>query len=306
MAVCACTYARPLGLARLLAALAALEQPGGVAVRLVVVDNEAHAPRRALAEGFARDVPWPVTYLVEPRRGIAQARNAAVRAALADAAVDAVAFLDDDEVPDPGWLVELVAAWRRSGADIVTGPVVPLLDRAAPRWVARGRFFERPRYRDGAELHFAWTSNVLITRTALGIAAPPFNERLGLAGGEDTYFFRMAHLAGLRIVWADSAVVAEHVQLSRCTPSWLLRREYRRGNTLSVCLVSLEGSLPRRAKRVVHAASALLRGLATLLLAPVLGWRAVVAGGQSLCFAAGLVSGLTGHVYLEYEQAHGD
>ena len=112
--------------------------------------------------------------------------------------------------------------------------MIRLLDPAAPRWVVAGRFFDRPRYRDGAELHYAATSNVLIARSVLGIATPPFNERLGLAGGEDTYFFRMAYLAGCRIVWADRAVVRESVPLSRCTARWLLRREYRRGNTLSI------------------------------------------------------------------------
>ena len=43
---------------------------------------------------------------VEGRRGIPQARNAAVAVALERA--DFVAFIDDDEVPSPLWLAELL------------------------------------------------------------------------------------------------------------------------------------------------------------------------------------------------------
>jgi succinoglycan biosynthesis protein ExoM len=310
VAVCVCTYLRPVGLARLLDAFATTQALDDVSVgdervdtRFVVVDNDAAGGQRATVEAFAARVPARVDYVVEPNRGIAQARNAAVRAALPDA--DYVVFIDDDEVPEPGWLAELVAMRGRTGAEIVTGPVVPEFTADAPQWVVDGGFFERPRHADGHDIHYATTSNVLISRSAFAVADPPFNERLGLAGGEDTFFFRQAHLAGKRIVWADKALVRELIPTSRCTASWLLRREYRRGNTLSVCMTALEGSLLRRAKRAAHALVALLHGLGVATTALRHGRSALVRGTLRACFAAGLVTGMTGHVYHEYERVHG-
>jgi glycosyltransferase involved in cell wall biosynthesis len=311
VAVCVCTYLRPLALGRLLDALTTTQPVQGftvdgeqVDVRLVVVENHPAAAHRADVEALARRVPMRVDYVVEPRRGIPQARNAAVRAALPDA--DYVVFIDDDELPEPGWLTELLVTRRRTGADIVTGPVLPDFAPDAPRWVVDGRFFERPRYADGEQIHYAWTSNVLIARSAFDVADPPFDERFGLAGGEDTYFFRQAHLAGKRIVWSDKALVREAIPNSRCTVPWLLRRAYRRGNTLSICMVSLEDSARRRAKRVAHAIVALAHGIAIATTAAWRGRPALVRGAARVCFAAGLAAGMTGHVYHEYERVHGD
>jgi hypothetical protein len=112
-------------------------------------------------------------------------------------------------------------------------------------------------------------------------------------------------LAGHRIVWADQAVVTEYVPSSRCTTSWLLRREYRRGNTLSLCVAWLEGSLLRRVKRVSRAVLVFCGGVMTMLMAPARGRPALLKGAQRVCFAAGLVTGMAGHIYEEYGRTHG-
>src|SRR5215213_469175 len=95
VAVCACTYLRPRGLARLLEGLAAIEVPDGVAVEAVIVDNDAAGSGRAVVEAARATFPFPLRYVGEPVPGIVAARNAAARAASASGPV-AVAFLDDD------------------------------------------------------------------------------------------------------------------------------------------------------------------------------------------------------------------
>src|SRR5919107_3475810 len=107
VAVCACTYLRPRGLARLLEGLAALEVPDGVAVEVVIVDNDAAGSGRSVVDAAREGFPFPLRYVVEPARGIVAARNAAVAEASADGPVP-VAFLDDDEWPAPRWLAELL------------------------------------------------------------------------------------------------------------------------------------------------------------------------------------------------------
>jgi succinoglycan biosynthesis protein ExoM len=313
VAVCVCTYRRPAGLRRLLEAIAdiypddevPLSDGSTLRLRIVVADNDAAGPRRNEVHAFGRRWPGRVDYIVQPRRGIAQARNAAVSAVGAD--VDAVAFIDDDEAPCPGWLEQLVATWRRTGCDVVTGPVLPELEGEPPRWMATGGFFDRPRYDDGTRIHYAWTSNVLVRRELFTIADPPFDERLGLSGGEDTFFFRRAHLQGAVIMWADGARVIEYVPATRSRATWLLRREYRRGNTLSLVLVFLEGSpAARRAKRLGHAVVAFTHGCLLLVTTPVRGRIAIVAGAQRICFAGGLLAGMLGRVFEEYGEVDGD
>src|SRR5271169_3087612 len=63
-------------------------------VQIVVVDNDELASAKKVCGSVA--VPWPVKYVVEPRRGITHVRNRAIAEA---GSVDFIAFIDDDEVP---------------------------------------------------------------------------------------------------------------------------------------------------------------------------------------------------------------
>ena len=301
VAVCALTYHRPEGLQALLEGLRNLRVPAGYRTELVIVDNDPDGSG-GLVVRRAGPMPMPVTYEIERRPGISAGRNHAVRLARA-ADADLVAFLDDDEVPDPGWLEELLAVQRSSGAGVVTGPVLPRFTAPPPAWVRRGRFFERPRYPSGTPIHYARTSNVLIAADVFPTDDEPFAESFGLSGGEDTHFFLRARLAGHRIVWADEARVVESVPDQRMTTSWLVRREYRRGNTLSLCLRDLRGSPLRYARRVAQGAFRIVQGLALLAGALLGGRAAAVRGLQRIAFGLGLVTGLAGLRYDEYRTA---
>jgi hypothetical protein len=107
------------------------------------------------------------------------------------------------------------------------------------------------------------------------------------------------------IVWADDAVVVETVPESRMSASWLVRRAYRRGNTLSLCLRSLRDTWPRRIKRVVASVCHIAPGVIVAGTGVVRGRSAVVAGMQRVAFGAGLATGLLGSRYEEYRTIHG-
>ncbi len=300
VAVCALTMQRPDGLASLLDGLSALEvDPSEIEVHVVIVDNDAAGragPLVAARAGF----PWPLVYEVEPERGIPIARNRAARAA--DGA-DFVAFIDDDEVPDPGWLSELVRVQRATRADVVTGPVIPIYDPSGPAWVVRGGFFDRPRFATGHEMEWATTSNVLISSSLLRGA--PFDVSMRYTGGSDTHFFMRVHRAGARIVWADDAVVSESIPVSRMTAGWLVRREFRRGNTLTLCLLDLADSPWRRARRLARGCYLLGRGALGLVPGAFRARVGIVRALREAAFGAGLVAGLAGTRYEEYRSLHG-
>lgn len=304
VAICALTLHRPGGLEALLESLAKLDDPGpDVEVQVVIVDNDPEASARPVVERRQAMMPWPLQYVVEPRRGIPFGRNTAVAAA---GDVDFVAFLDDDEVASPAWLVELLRVQRETEADVVTGTVLPAFEGEPPRWAVEGGFFKRLRHPTGHRLTYARTSNVLIARRVFPEGDPaPFNEAMGLNGGDDTHFFMRAWLQGHSIVWADDAVVTEEVPSSRVNVRWLLRREYRRGNTLSLCLLDLHDSPWRRFKRVISGLVHIGRGIVQTLIGVTKGKPALVAGVQRIYFGAGLLTGLVNLRYDEYKVVHG-
>ncbi len=303
VAVCACTYLRPGGLARLLGGLAALDVPDGVAVEVVIVDNDGSASARAVVDEARAGFPFPLHYVVEPERGIVAARNAAVAAASAAGPVP-VAFLDDDEWPSPQWLAELLRVAEATAAEVVTGAIEPVFDEEPPAWVRVGRFFERPRHADGARIDYARTSNVLIGAAALAVHEPPF-EDTGSDGGEDTLLFRRVAQDGLPIAWADGATAYESVPPTRVSTRWIVLRQYRYGLTRSAVLRRLGGSPWRRLRRAGLGLLTVLRGLVQVLGAVRGGRAAAVRGTATAALGAGLVLGLFGVGHDQYREVHG-
>jgi succinoglycan biosynthesis protein ExoM len=172
----------------------------------------------------------PLRLAVEPRRSVAHARNLTV--ALARGAF--VAFIDDDEVPDPRWLAELHAAVSATGADGGFGPVEVRFDDDVPAWIRRSSFFEGSVQPTGATVPWwrARTGNALIRRSSLGNQAEPFDPRLGSTGGEDTDLFYRMIRAGARFIAVESARVVERRSRHRSSGWWMLRRSFRQGGTI--------------------------------------------------------------------------
>lgn len=300
VAVCIVTRRRPEGLRRTLLSLneLALDSRENVGVKIVVVDNDpAGSGREAVDE--VGGLRFPVDYVLEARHGIPMARNTAIKRA---GSVDFVAFIDDDEWADPDWLAELLAAQAESGAEIVVGPVVPDYVTAPPPWLIRDAYFDPLTYRHLESMHFAYTSNVLIDSSALSIEEGPFSERFARAGGSDTHFFMRAVRDGFSIVWAPRAHVHEAIPEQRMRIGWTVRREFRRGTTLSLCLLDLDPSLRRRAKRTAHGLGRIGLGAAVASASVVRGPRSLARGLQQIAFGAGLLVGLSGRGYDEYSE----
>src|SRR5438132_450140 len=128
VAVAVVTYRRASQLTRLLDSIAQLERPPGgedEPTVVVVIDNDADGSAEATVDMFrsASGNRVEVRYAVEATPGIAAARNAAIALACDRGAI---AFIDDDEVPAPNWLSELLDAQVRYDADVVAGPAYPV------------------------------------------------------------------------------------------------------------------------------------------------------------------------------------
>jgi succinoglycan biosynthesis protein ExoM len=305
IALCVLTYGRPLGLRNVLTGIGELDIEGlSVDVRLVVVDNDVAASGRSVVEDVAPHLPFPLVYEVEPERGIPLARNRSVAAA---GDVELIGWLDDDEVPHPGWLRHLVTAYRGTGADVVIGPSVPEFPPGTPSWVSDGGFFERTRFPSGTQIppHYARTSGVLVRRAALPAREAPFNEDLRYTGGSDRELFVEMQRAGAQFLWVDEALVVERVPASRARLRWILQRAFRIGNSRSTTLVLEGADVARRAKRVGAGLYKMLAGTVRSVLSLPRGRAGVVRGAVQCCNGAGLVSGALGFRYQEYRRHHG-
>jgi len=223
IAMAVCTAKRPRMLHYCLESLGSQIVRSKTTVYVVVVDNEAEPNNQAFVQEFSRRCRFPVHYLHEPRRGIPQARNAALRKCQ-DLGVDWIAFTDDDCWVSPTWLASLLDAAARYKADVIYGRREFVFPGPLPFWAMRP---EQGVYAEGQELAYAGTHNVLLTARLLGQgghAGMCFDERL--MHGEDTDFFHRAALRGSRIVYSAEPLVLETVLPDRATLSYQTRRAY--------------------------------------------------------------------------------
>lgn len=257
--VCIATHRRLLGLERLLDSLTS--QKGASPFDVVVVDNDKEKSAQAVALRFREKIP--LTYLVEPVRGIARTRNRAVAVSRSPF----LAFIDDDEWATPQWLAALERTQNRAAADVVIGRVEVKFDDEVSELVRRCGLFDTIVLPDGAIVpwYCTRTSNAFVRREAMPDKEAPFSTRFDLSGGEDVHMFKRMIESGARIVASGTAVVFEHRPVARANLTWILRRAVRNG-----MIVELE-------RNAMSGATRLRRALE-------LGW----AGGSEL-FRAGAI-----------------
>jgi glycosyltransferase involved in cell wall biosynthesis len=225
--VCICTYKRPQLLRRLLGELAHQDTDGLFTYSIVIVDNDRLRSAEAVVSGFTATLPLSVGYFVEPQRGIALARNKAIE----NANGDFICLIDDDEFPTKRWLVTLFKTCDEYDVEGVLGPVKCHFDEEPPKWITKGKFYERPTYPTGTVVRWpdARTGNVLLRRCVLAAGERPFNPEF--RAGEDQDFFRRMTDKGHEFIWCDEAVAYEVVPPARWKPLYMLRKALLRGET---------------------------------------------------------------------------
>ena len=230
VSVCICTFKRPALLERLLENLQKQRTDGLFTYSAVVADNDPAQSAQQLVAELASTSAVPLKYCSESQPNIALARNKAVQYAEGDF----IAFIDDDEFPTEDWLWNLFKTCMALGVDGILGPVKPSFESEPPKWVKRGKFFDRPTFETGYKVNWdeARTGNVLFKREILNSVDIPFRSEFATAG-EDVDFFRRMIEKGHTFIWCNEAVAYEVVPASRCTRSYLLKRALLRGSNFN-------------------------------------------------------------------------
>ncbi len=196
-------------------------------VSIVVVDNDPAGTARETVQALVADSPWPLIYRHEPRPGVATARNAGL--AMTEAPL--IAFLDDDEGAEPGWLAALLAGLSSTEADVVFGPIrgrVPEGTGWATRYLERFFGREGPATTQGIDHAYGCGNSVMVRARALPGTAP-FDASADQSGGEDDALFAALSARGGRFGWAAEAWVDEFAPPHRATMRYALSRAFAYG-----------------------------------------------------------------------------
>lgn len=210
-----------------------LEQTYEPVELVVVVDgNERVATRARQDFGDCEDV---VVHCNDGNRGVSYSRTKGAELASGDV----VAFIDDDAIAEPDWIIQLVEVYESTDALAVGG-------RMTGEWLA-GRPWFLPEEFDwlvgvthrgfaeaGQEVRNTFESNLSFRRGVfldlggfdpeLGPTAEGYSHSEGAEIGS-----RLQTRYGRGVVYAPDAVVRHKVFAHRTRLSWLLRRAFEQG-----------------------------------------------------------------------------
>ena len=207
--------------------------------------------------------------LVEPRPGLSHARNRALAWAR-ETGAEALAFVDDDAVADPGWYEALVRHWDEAPADVacIGGPIRPRFAIDPPPWYSDRiahvlTLLDRgPVVRDlDPEVEAVYGANVSFRVEPL-LRVGGFDPGLGHSGariffGEEDAAQRALARLGFRTRYVPDAGVRHVIPPGRLTRRSFLERRFAFGVALGM----------RRGRSRGLAARRLLAGAAALATA---------------------------------------
>jgi GT2 family glycosyltransferase len=164
--------------------------------------------------------------------GLSRARNVALKACRTDYLV----YIDDDAVPDPGWLEQIVSAFdARPRRGVVFGPIAPVWMQRKPGWLSDGLVAALAVLDYGAEDRETGPNENgfganLAFRTACLHAIGGFNEQLGRVGravllsNEEIVAQDQARRGGWEIFYAAGARVRHKIRPERLDRDWFRSR----------------------------------------------------------------------------------
>lgn len=222
---------------RTLAALLQQDLPAAD-YEVVVVDNASREENAAALRAWCALHPGRARYISEPEPGLNRARNAGV--ANADGAV--LAFLDDDAIPAPSWLSELLAAFdTHPAAWAIGGRVVSEFTSAPPAWLDERFELYLSAFDRGDEVRqlsyddYPRGANMAFRKEAFASCGPfaPGLDRRGdllLSNGDIEMCYRV-EAAGHDVLYVPAAQVQHLIRGDRLSHAWFARRAYWQGRS---------------------------------------------------------------------------
>lgn len=238
VSIAICTYNRADRLSALVAALRA--QECDLPFEILFIDNNSTDGTAARLASLAQEPGANIRIVFEPRQGIVFARNRAIEECLNS---QYLFFMDDDELPMPGWLTAGLDALQQDKADCTGGRIrVNFAPYTRPPWLGDELlgFLAEVDHSDAPfwvteSSSSIWTANVAY-RMGIFIEDPSlrFDPRYnregdGVGGGEDAILFQELLRRKARIRYRPDMVVEHFVEPWRLKRGYFLRLHYRAG-----------------------------------------------------------------------------
>jgi glycosyltransferase involved in cell wall biosynthesis len=245
--VALCTHNHADRLARTLRDLGLVDPPTR-GWEIVIVDNGCtDGTRELLTDESWRPVNVPVRIVHEKKLGLSNARNCALKTAEGDYLV----FIDNDETPDPQWLIAYERDMLEHVPDALGGPIEVIFEHGArPSWLqdellgflghldhGGGRWLTDPAT--------PFYGGNFAVKTAIFAEIGEFDSELGRkgrvnTGGEDTEFYRRLIENKYVVRWVPDATIYHRIRADKLRKSYFLDLHYRQG--------MIEGSRRRDSK----------------------------------------------------------
>ncbi|WP_159437962.1 glycosyltransferase family 2 protein [Pseudovibrio ascidiaceicola] len=305
LAIAVCTRSRENMLLRCVESLGQLIPHQYFEITIVVCDNNNQPMAAELLTSIQAAAQHPVEYVHEAKAGIPFARNAALQTARS-LTPNWIAFVDDDEVLDPNWLVEMAEAIQNWPAEIYHGWTQSTPEDLDAPWA-----FHRPKNKraSGAVMATAGTDNVLFSTKA--VDGLMFDEALRFSGGEDLDFFYRATDRGAKIIWVPTAIARESTPLSRLSFQYQVRRAYSVANVQAYISRKRLGARRAITKTTPKAFGRLLGGIAgtlgssfMLLVNQHRGRQMLLSSAKKVASSIGLLRGVNmklGNIYQKID-----
>lgn len=231
-----CTHNHLAALKQTLAGLHELCAPEGP-WELLIIDNASTDGTGAwLAQGGWQRMGIDCRIVQESQLGVAHARNRA----LTEAKGVYVVFLDDDETPEPDWLVNLEQVIDAYQPAAIGGRIRAHLPGGRPDWLTDellgflGELNYGPAGRALTKTSTPiFTGNAVFHRqTVLDVGG--FDGNLGRrgnvqSGGEDTELYRRLVKLKKAVRWAPQAVIYHRIEPWKLKRGYFLRLHYHQG-----------------------------------------------------------------------------
>ncbi len=232
VAISVCTYKRPKLLRGAIQAIKKVRVPDTLSASLIVVDNAPSDEVRDLFAEETADFSIPAKYVEEPQRGIVFARNRVLQVA-EENKFDYIAFFDDDDHPDEGWLENLWKCMQEYSATVVTGRMIFTWPESCSLDDEVRYIYDRTRvnFKTGDIKTRCGSCNTLVDYHFVKEHELNFHPIFNLSGGEDTHFFESMTLKGAKIVWCEEAVVYSDIVEDRTTEDYIWKRRKTVGYT---------------------------------------------------------------------------
>jgi glucosyl-dolichyl phosphate glucuronosyltransferase len=238
ISVIICTYNRCESLSKALQSLEKMPVPVDLAWELLVIDNNSSDKTPELVKSVIHaGTALPLKYVFESIPGLSCARNRGIR----ESRGEIIAFLDDDVVVSPQWLIEVRRAFQLYDAICAGGRVLLHDNNLRPSWwdkrynVAVGEFDHgiEAIIDEREETLIGIGANIIFRRSAFDLCGG-FRTDMGrnagqLTTGEETDMVQRLRRQKQRVMYYPDALVYHCVPAERFSKRYLRRHFYNSG-----------------------------------------------------------------------------